>query len=207
MQIFDVTDERFRPYGRIVHAGDLDELLTNLAAVPYPAEKMKSVANKTSLADTKAAHRLEQTFFGGLPTETGYCIGHNHLLNSLEFHSSSEINLAATDLVLLLGKRQDIHDDLTYDTDQLAAFLIPKGTAIELYATTLHAAPCEAPGQDGCRWLVMLPAGTNRDLEFSVNHDDPLNRLLFKTNTWLLAHPDAPVDGAFAGLVGENLRV
>lgn len=207
MQIFDVTDEHFRPYGRIVSAGDLDELITNLEAVPYPAEKTQYVANTESLANTTAAHRLEQTLYGGVPTETGYCIGHNHLLNCLEFHSSSEINVAATDFVLLLGKRQDIHDDLTYDTDQLEAFLIPKGTAIEVYATTLHFAPCEAPGQDGFRCLVMLPAGTNLDLEFSVDKQDPMNRLLFKTNKWLIAHPDAHKEGAFVGLVGENLRV
>ncbi|MFC6289107.1 DUF4867 family protein [Levilactobacillus angrenensis] len=207
MQIFDVTDERFRPYGRIVNAGDLDELITNLSAVPYPPEKTQYVANTAALADTKAAHRLEQTLYGGVPTETGYCIGHNHLLNCLEFHSSSEINVAATDFVLLLGKRQDIHDDLTYDTDQLEAFLIPKGTAIEVYATTLHFAPCEAPGQDGFRCLVMLPAGTNLDLDFTVDTQDPMNRLLFKTNKWLIAHPDAHKEGAFVGLVGENLRV
>lgn len=207
MQIFDVTDERFRPYGRIVAAGDLDELITNLNAVPYPPEKMQYVANTESLANTTAAHRLEQTLYGGVPTETGYCIGHNHLLNCLEFHSSSEINVAATDFVLLLGKRQDIHDDLTYDTSQLEAFLIPKGTAIEVYATTLHFAPCEAPGQDGFRCLVMLPAGTNLDLDFTVDTQDPMNRLLFKTNKWLIAHPDAHKEGAFVGLVGENLRV
>ena len=60
----------------------------------------------------------------------------------LEYHRNSEINVAATDLVLLIGEQKDIEDDFTYDTSKIEAFLVPAGTAIEVYATTLHYAPC-----------------------------------------------------------------
>ena len=60
------------------------------------------------------------------------------MLNALEYHRSSEANVAVTDIILLLGQQSDITEDFTYDTAQLEAFFIPAGTAVELYATTLH---------------------------------------------------------------------
>ena len=47
-----------------------------------------------------------------------------------------------TDMILLLGKQQDIESDDTYDTAKVKAFFVPAGTVIEVYATTLHYAPC-----------------------------------------------------------------
>ena len=44
-------------------------------------------------------------------------------------------------MILLVGRQQDITEDYTYDTDQIEAFLVPAGTAVEMYATTLHYAP------------------------------------------------------------------
>ena len=70
------------------------------------------------------------------------------------------------DLVLLLGAEQDIQADYTYDTSLVEAFLVPAGTVIEVYATTLHYAPCTAEGESGFRCVVVLPAGTNTDLTF-----------------------------------------
>ena len=65
------------------------------------------------------------------------CNGKNDTLNAVEYHRSSEINIACSDLVLLLGMEQDINrPDNTYDTAQMEAFLVPQGVAVELYATT-----------------------------------------------------------------------
>ena len=60
---------------------------------------------------------------------------------------SSEVNIAATDMILLLGKREDVKDDFTYETSKVEGFFVPEGTAIEVYATTLHYAPCGVDGQ------------------------------------------------------------
>ena len=49
------------------------------------------------------AKEIEKIFYGELPIQIGYCNGHNELLNAVEYHRSSEINLAATDAVLILG--------------------------------------------------------------------------------------------------------
>ncbi len=45
-------------------------------------------------------------------------------------------------MVLLIGHQQDVEKDFTYDTSKVEAFLVPAGTGIEVYATTLHYAPC-----------------------------------------------------------------
>ena len=71
------------------------------------------------------AKALQNKGFGGIPIEIGYCNGHNKKLNAVEYHRSSEINVAVTDLVLLIGSQQDITDDFTYDTSKIEAFLVP----------------------------------------------------------------------------------
>ena len=126
--------------------------------------------------------------------------------DALEYHKSSEWNLACTDLILILGREQDIDPEtLCYDTSKLEAFLVPAGTAFETYATTLHYAPCGVEGA-GFRLVVVLPRGTNLPLE-TVPAREGIDRLLFCRNKWLLAHPEAQIDGAFNGLTGENPTV
>ena len=81
----------------------------------------------------------------------------------------------------------------------MEAFLIPAGTTIEVYATTLHYAPCNVAAS-GFKCVVVLPKGTNTDITLE---DD----LLFARNKWLLSHPDANIAGSVAGIKGENLSV
>ena len=64
------------------------------------------------------------------------------MLNALEYHKDSEINVAAKDAILLLGLRSEIEEDYTFDTANVKAFLLPAGSAVEIYATSLHYAPC-----------------------------------------------------------------
>ena len=139
------------------------------------------------------------------PIEIGYCNGHNKKLNAVEYHRSSEINVAVTDLVLLIGSQQDITDDFTYDTSKIEAFLVPAGTGIEVYATTLHYAPCNV--QDGgFQCVVVLPAGANTDFTFETAKTGE-DSLLTAKNKWLIAHEDAAIEGAVNGLRGENITI
>ena len=82
----------------------------------------------------------------------------------MEYHRSSEVSAAATDAILILGSQQDIADDWSFDTAKCEAFLVPKGTAVEIYATTLHYAPCSV-GDERFRVTVVLPKGTNYPLQ------------------------------------------
>ena len=151
------------------------------------------------------AKELQDKGYGGLPIEIGYCNGHNKKLNGLEYHRSSEINVAVTDMVLLIGHQQDIELDHTYDTSKIEAFLVPAGTGIEVYATTLHYAPCHV-NEGGFQCVVVLPKGTNTDLTFQTEKTGE-DSLMTAKNKWLIAHEDAKIAGAFNGLKGENITI
>ena len=145
MQIYEVTDTHFRKYGKVIRNIDFSALTEAMKKTPVPSD----VVYEPSIAELEAlpvAKEIEKVFYGELPIQIGYCNGHNVLLNAVEYHRSSEINLAATDAVLILGSEADVTDDFTYETSKVEAFLVPAGTGIEIYGTTLHYAPCGVDG-------------------------------------------------------------
>ena len=137
MQIYEVTDPLFKEYGKIIDSVELTELLAEMKRTPVP-EDVVYVASEPKLEALAVMKELTDKTYGELPIQIGYCNGHNRKLNALEYHRSSEVDVAATELVLMLGKQQDITEEFTYDTSKVKAFRIPAGTAVELYATTLH---------------------------------------------------------------------
>ena len=205
MQIKRVTDQSFSPYGRVIKGVDCTQLIEAMEQTPLPDDVIY-VPSDPALEALPVFQTLQNQLYGELPIQLGYCNGNNHKLNALEYHRTSEINVACTDLILLLGRQQDIAQDYTYGTYKAEAFLVPKGTVIEVYATTLHYAPCNAGGKFRC--VVVLPKGTNLPLAGQIG-DCGEDRLLFASNKWLIAHPESGLgkDGAFVGLVGENLSV
>ena len=204
MEIFSVNDEKFRKYGKVWNNMECAKLLKGMEHTPLP-EDVIYVPSVEELEAVPEAKTFSERVFGGLPIQIGYCNGNNHLLNAVEYHRSSEVNVACTDLILLIGSEQDIEDDYTYDTSKIEAFLLPKGTVAEVYATTLHYAPCGVDGNN-FRCVVVLPKDTNLDLEVKPKgaKEDPL---LVARNKWLIAHEDAKIEGAFNGLKGENISV
>lgn len=204
IELKKVTDEAFCKYGRVISGYDTAELIEKMGETPLP-DGVIYVASDPKLEALDVAKEFNSGLYGGLPVEIGYCNGHNKLLNAVEYHRTSEFNIACDDLILLLGSQQDIKEDYTYDTSLVEAFLIPKGTMIECYATTLHYAPCSYEG-NGFRCVILLPKETNYDLETvpAVTDEDPK---LAARNKWLIAHPDAGIEGAFCGLKGENISV
>lgn len=204
MRIQNVADDAFRRYGKVLEGYDFTELLKEMKHTPVP-EDVTYVPSVEEMEALPVAKELQNKGYGGLPIEIGYCNGHNKKLNGLEYHRSSEINVAVTDLVLLIGHQQDVEKDFTYDTSKVEAFLVPAGTAIEVYATTLHYAPCNV--QDGgFQCVVVLPAGTNTDLTFETAKTGE-DSLLTAKNKWLIAHEDAAIEGAVNGLRGENITI
>ncbi len=207
-EIFPVSDPSFSKYGRVVTGYGCPELLEALGKTEFPDRGTVYAASDASLERLPVFKELQEREFGGLPIQLGYCNGNNHKLNALEYHRSSEVNIAGTDLILLVGLRQDMDpDDFTYDTSLVRAFLVPAGTMAELYATTLHYAPCTAAGR-GFYDAVALPRGTNLALG-AKPAPAAEDRLLFARNKWLIAHPESGLgaEGAFPGLKGENIPV
>ncbi|MDE6202126.1 MAG: DUF4867 family protein, partial [Lachnospiraceae bacterium] len=185
MEIYSVTDERFKKYGKIIKDIDFSGLVNALEeSTPLP-ENVAYVPGLEALEGLPVMKELRDKTFGEAEIKSGYCNGHNSMMNALEYHKSSEVNVMATDAVLMLGREQDITDDFTYDTSLAEAFLAPKGTAVEIYATTLHYAPCGVDGE-GFKVAIVLPKGTN--LELDREHAGGEDGHLTAKNKWLLGH-------------------
>ena len=90
----------------------------------------------------------------------------------------------------------------------IECFFVPAGTAVELYATTLHYAPCKENNEE-FRCGVVLPKGTNLPLQVKPAENKGENQLLFAANKWLIGHSESGVDkdGGFIGLIGENTTI
>ena len=204
MEIQKVTDPAFRKYGQVLEGYDFTGLIKEMKHTPVP-EDVIYVPSVEELEALDIMKDLQNKGYGGLPVQIGYCNGHNKKLNAVEYHRNSEINVAVTDLVLLIGHQQDIEPDHTYDTSKIEAFLVPAGTGIEVYATTLHYAPCHV-NEGGFQCVVVLPKGTNTDLTFQTEKTGE-DSLMTAKNKWLIAHEDAKIAGAFNGLKGENITI
>ena len=204
MELLNVSSPEFRPYGRVISGYDVSGLMKAMESTPLP-EGVVYVASVPGLEALPIGRELSDGIYGQMGIQLGYCNGHNKKLNALEYHRDSEVNLAVTDLVLLLGRQQDIEEDFTYDTSKVEAFLVPAGTAIEVYATTLHYAPCHV-NESGFQCVVVLPKGTNTELTFEKAAEGE-DKLLTAKNKWLIGHEEAAIEGAFNGLKGENVGI
>ena len=205
MEIKNVSDAAFRKYGRVLTELDLSAFIGALKGTPVP-EGVVYKASAPELEEQLVSAELQRVIFGELPIQVGYCNGHNERLNALEYHRSSELNIAATDAILLVGLEKDVTGDFTYDTALVEAFLLPAGSGVELYATTLHYAPCGVGGQ-GFQVSIVLPKGTNCPLE-TAHKGTGEDALITAKNKWLIGHPEGKFsDKVHIGLVGKNLNV
>ncbi|ONI40423.1 DUF4867 domain-containing protein [Candidatus Epulonipiscium fishelsonii] len=206
IEIKDVNDKQaFKTYGKVLSGYDFSSLIEYMKTTEIPLQNNIYVASCADMEKLPICNTLKNTFYGGMDIEIGYCNGKNSTYNGFEYHKGSEINIAITDMLLVLGHTWDMEDN-TYKVEDAEVFFVPKGTAIELYQTTLHLSPCKV-SDDGFKAIVILPRGTN-NTEFKkdeiISTEDKI--LLFQ-NKWVIAHKDRePLvkAGAFIGLVGEN---
>ena len=208
MKIYSVFDPEFKPYGQVVDGMEetVQEILDVLKDAPQGAG-VDYVPEYEPLQELPAMVEISEHCYGGMPIQLGWCNGHNTKLNCLEYHRDSEFNLGTEDFILLLAKQEEIVDGVL-DTARVKAFKAPAGVLVEVYATTLHYAPCHCDPQKGFRVLVALPMGTNTDKPVMTNQTSE-DRLLWARNKWLLAHPDSgeAKQGAHIGLAGENIDI
>ena len=207
MEIRSVFDLEFAVYGKVIPNLGLDGLLSALAETEKPHPGTVYVPSCQTLEGTAAYTALQDGFYGGMPIQIGYCNGTNTKLNCLEYHRDSEVDITQGDAVLLVARLQDVVEG-RLDTKRVEAFLAPAGTAVELYATTLHYAPCDARPGAGFRVAIVLPRGTNLEKPGRLP-GIPEDALLWAKNKWLIAHPDTDEarQGAFPGLLGKNLDI
>ena len=207
MKVFSVYDAEFAPYGKVLEGYDTKELLEAMNQIALPETGTSYEPGIASLEATDIFCDFTNRAYGGMPVQLGMCWGRNTKLNCLEYHKDSEINIGSEDFILLLAKEDEIVNG-ELDTAVVKAFLAPAGAAVEVYATTLHYAPCHVDAEKGFRTAVVLPRGTNTYVPVidAANLED---KLLRARNKWLIAHPEAPEaqDGAYVGLKGKNIDI
>ena len=207
MKIYSVHDKEFTPYGHVVTGLDTTELLDALARTPLPETGTGYCPEEEELQELPVTVQVSEHLYGGMPVQMGWCNGRNTKLNCLEYHRDSEFNLGTEDFILLLARQEEIENG-KLDTGKVKAFRVPAGVLVEVYATTLHYAPCHTDPAKGFRVLVALPAGTNTEKP-DIRPLTEEDKLLRACNKWLLAHPDSAeaADGAYVGLTGENIDI
>ncbi len=207
MKIHSIHDSAFAPYGKVLEGYDVSRLLKAMETIPLPESGTAYQASIPALEATRLYGQLQNNAYGGMPIQLGLCWGRNTKLNCLEYHRDSEVNVGASDFILLLAKQDEIVDG-QLDTAKVKAFRVPAGVAVEVYATTLHYAPCHVNQREGFRVAVVLPRGTNT----AAPGAQPLNeedKWLTARNKWLLAHPESAeaAQGAHIGLQGVNIDI
>ena len=207
MQIYSVLDPEFIPYGRVLDGYDTSELLRAMEQIPLPEQGTAYRPGIESLEACGIFRELEQRAYGGMPIQLGMCWGRNTKLNCLEYHRDSEFNIGTHDFILLLARRDEIEGGVL-DTAKVKAFRVPAGAVLEVYATTLHFAPCHVDGETGFRVAVLLPLRTNTEKPV-IEPQNEEDQMLWARNKWLLAHPESRQAGlgAWIGLKGENIDI
>jgi len=203
LQILPLTDPVFQSYGRVIRDFDASSLIAAAKEIPMPESGSSYRAGMEEFESLPEAALLRDRFYGTLPTQVGFCWGKSSYLNGTEWHSSNEINIAATPLVLLLAHVWEMKNNVI-DSSRFRAFYVPEGTTLEVYSSTLHFCPCQTE-KEGFRCLVALPADTNTDLAAPAG-----DALLFRRNKWIVAHCENEglcARGVVPGITGENLKI
>lgn len=205
VKIHSVFDDEFKTYGNIVEGYDFSEIVKYMEeCTDIPEDRNIYIPSVKEMEQCEVFEKLQKNLYGGMPIQIGYCNGKNSTYNGFEYHKCSEINIAVTDFMLVLGHTWEIKDNRYYVGDE-KVFFVPKGTAIEMFQTTLHLSPCKVC-DEGFKGIVILAKGTNTPLDKGekITKED---ELLLQKNKWVIAHPERePLikQGAFAGLIGEN---
>lgn len=204
--VTSVHDAAFAPYGRIVKGYDFSELIRYMEEkTEIPENGNVYLASVSDMEKFPVVEQIRNSFYGEMEIQVGYCNGRNTTYNGFEYHKGSEINVAVTDFMLVLGHVWEIKDN-TYRVEDAKVFFVEKGTAIEMYQTTLHLSPCRVT-DGGFKGVVILPKGTNTPLEHKGPAREAEAELLLQKNKWVIAHPERePLirQGAHPGLLGKN---
>ena len=212
IRILPIEDQSFLKYGR-VHTqyrvdGFLDYVKKNAKVtdtIVYEPDVIGTARNVAQLTP------IIQGVFGGMSdVQVGWVHGRNKQLNALEYHKGAEIVIVGADMVILMGHINDIvWPDGTYETANVQTYYVPKDTVYEIAPHCLHYVPIHVHEEIGFKCAIILPKGTNTDIDFEPGNDGE-EILLLARNKWLIAHPDDTSfrgTRAHVGLIGENITI
>ena len=207
VKVYSVFDDEFKTYGNIITGYDIADMVSYMEShTKIPESGNVYIASVPEMENLPIVASLRDYVYGCMPIQVGYCNGRNSTYNGFEYHKGSELNIAVTDFMLVLGHTWEISAENTYRVEDAKVFFVPKGTVIEMFQTTLHLSPSKVC-DEGFKDIVVLPKGTNTPLDKKPIDLMGENRLLLQRNKWVISHPDRePLikQGAFPGLIGEN---
>lgn len=201
--INEINDKGFSRYGRILHtagAANFVEYVTN--TYEKPKKGSAYIVDIDGMHGFPVIDEIKRVVYGEMEIECGICHGHNNTLMGLEYHQGSEVNIAVTDFILALAKKEDMKEN-TIASERLKLFYVPAGSVIELYESTLHYCPFSC-NEDGFSCVVLLLDKTNTSIPYKSGE------LLVKRNKWFIAHEnnvDKIAAGNVAGLLGEAITI
>lgn len=205
VKIKGITNKAFIKYGKIVTAYDFSGVISYIEnKTPVPEEGMLCVNYVDNIEIIEEATKLKHNFFGEMDIQIGYINGANYNLNFMQYNKTNQILIAVTDIIIFVGKVQDIKEE-QYDSSKAEIFFVPSGVAIELYSTTLLSPPCNME-EGGYRAVSIQLRGTGSSLKIE-NKDQ---KFLHSKNKWIIAHEEALdcIDyNMQAGIIGENIEI
>ncbi len=209
VEIKSLSDASFQPFGRILTEFEVSDYITYMednTAIPESGNSY--VPSEAGMECFEITTKIQNAIYGEMPIQVGYCNGKNSTYNGFEYHKGSEITIAVTDFLLVLGHSYDMVDN-TYQNKDAKVFYVEKGTMFEIYQTTLHLSPCKVT-DEGYKAVIILPKGTNTPLKNENKKDTKESQILLLTNKWIICHKDRePLvkAGAHIGIIGDNIEL
>lgn len=206
-EIYDITDPKFNAFGNVLEGYDLTDI-QNYAKenIEIPKEGNSYSPSNTNLENFEVIKEIGADIYAGLPIEAGECSGQNTSFSAFEFHQGSEVNLILTDVIMILGKRDQMVNGYFNAQEDAKAFYIPAGSVIEMYGTTLHYSPCKVY-ESGFKVIVILIKGSNESLAIDFKSR---NNQIIKINKFQMVHEsrkDKIEQGIKVGLSGELIEI
>lgn len=205
--ILDVTSREFKAYGTILEGYD-DAAIREYAKkeIVIPKEGNSYSPSNDELEKFDIIKKIEADVYAGLPVEAGECAGNNTAFSAYEYHQGSEVNIVLTDVLMVLGKREQAVRGIFNAQENAKIFYVPAGTIIEMYSSTLHYSPCIVD-KTGFKVIVILIKGSNEPFEEIF---ESKNKEIVKKNKFQLVHEtrtDKIAEGIEVGLIGELITL
>lgn len=212
--ILSVRSSRFEQYGQVLEGLDFQALMDKAEEITtIPNDGIVYVPSQKELEEGDSVKALAP-YYDHKPLQVGICNGRNQSMNGLEYHKSPEVIMAVTDCVLFLCPFDHLQEFDQVRTVDAELFYLPKGAVVLIKANVLHLAPCMV-NEEGFKTIIVLPKDTNEPLDPEEikqrdSSQEKEDRLLFKKNKWMIAHPERHQlvsQNVHVGLVGENRMV
>ena len=207
--IHSLDESVFEDYGVAYTQYDVSELKTFMdqhVTIPASTEANLYVPSNPEIEKIPVVQQIGRDVYAGLPIEAGECAGHADALTAVEFHQGSEVNVFFTDVVMVIGKRGQMHNGQFNAEKEAKLFFVPAGTVVEFFSDTLHYSPCEAH-TSGFKFIVMLIHGSNQPLPAGYQTD---NKMIVKQNKFQVVHKsrtDRIKQGIQIGVTGALVQV